>query len=295
MSDEELEGLGRKIVQQFQQGKREDCSNPKNKENMPEIIVSRKPSLNYLKYSVGIGSLRKLMKQTPEQIVSKLQKLLPTKTEKELSELSSKIDPVILEGIMKLKDRNLIDDVKITEALQRFDDKETSEEMAFCVTYDMKDLSKGAFLPWNRKNRDKIAEIAEDNRERGIADFKDGQDYEPNPIKRMLKRLTRGKLGEGKQKEEEETQDIKSRRDEFYEFVKNTEKSEYYKIMDEINKVSDEKDLDVLREKVNNMVKNKKIEPHECSGLMYNIDLKKKNANKEADVNRQTGGSREEI
>ena len=67
----------------------------------------------------------------------------------------------------------------------------------------MEDLSKGAFLPWNRKERNMIAKIAEKNREIGIAEFKDGKEFEPNPIKRMLEKVKQRKLGKGKEQEVE--------------------------------------------------------------------------------------------
>ena len=79
------------------------------------------------------------------------------------------------------------------------------EDLNFEIVYDMKDLSKGAFLPWNRKTRDQIAKIAEENREKGIAEFKDGKEYEPNPIKRMLESVKQRRLGKG---EERETIDV---------------------------------------------------------------------------------------
>ena len=78
----------------------------------------------------------------------------------------------------------------------------TKESLAFELEYDMKDLSKGAFWPWNRAVRDQVARVAEENREKGIAEFIDGVEYEPNPIKRMMARVKQKKLGNGKEKED---------------------------------------------------------------------------------------------
>ena len=283
----DLEGLGERIIGETKRMIDEENSKPKTTKNKPEIVISRKPSINYSKYNIRIGSLRKIMKQKPDQIVTKLQGLLPTKSIQELKNLSENIDPVLLEGIVQLKNKNILTDNEINEALKEFDDKKASKKGTdFNVTYDMKDLSKWAFLPWNRKDRDKIAQLAEDNRDRGIANFKDGQEYEPNPIKRMFKRVTRGKLGEGKAREEEQSEEeqlkkVESRKNKFYEYVKNTEVSEYFKIINELNKTSDEKDINIIVENAKKALLENKITTDEYHGLLYNVKFKKENADKE--------------
>ena len=292
----DLEGLGERIIGETKRMIDEENSKPKTTKNKPEIVISRKPSINYSKYNIRIGSLRKIMKQKPDQIVTKLQGLLPTKSIQELKNLSENIDPVLLEGIIQLKNKNMLTDNEINEALKEFDDEKASKKgIDFNVTYDMKDLSKWAFLPWNRKDRDKIAQLAEDNRDRGIANFKDGQEYEPNPIKRMFKRVTRGKLGEGKAREEEQSEEqlqegqseeeqlkkVESRKNKFYEYVKNTEVSEYFKIINELNKTSDEKDINIIVENAKKALLENKITTDEYHGLLYNVKFKKENADKE--------------
>ena len=174
-----------------------------------KIVIGRRLNIETDKYIIGIGKTGKLIKQDREDISAKLQKILKGKSIEELKdreEISETIDPILLEGIIELKNKNMITEMQMNKILLKLAGNDAKkEDLNFEIVYDMKDLSKGAFLPWNRKTRDQIAKIAEENREKGIAEFKDGKEYEPNPIKRMLESVKQRRLGKG---EERETIDV---------------------------------------------------------------------------------------
>ena len=170
-----------------------------------KIVIGRRLNIETDKYTIGIGKTGKLIKQDKEDISAKLQKILKGKSIEELKyreEIAETIDPILLEGIIELKNKNMITEMQMNEMLPKLAGNDAKkEDLDFEIVYDMKDLSKGAFLPWNRKTRDQIAKIAEENREKGIAEFKDGKEYEPNPIKRMLESVKQRRLGKGEERE----------------------------------------------------------------------------------------------
>ena len=165
-------------------------NNPTSDKQKIKIVIGRRLNIKTDKYIIGIGKTGKLVKQDREDISAKLQKILKGKSIEELKEseeIAETIDPILLEGIIELKNKNMITEIQMNKTLLKLASNDVKkEDLNFEIVYDMKDLSKGAFLPWNRKTRDQIAKIAEENREKGIAEFKDGKEYEPNPIKRML-------------------------------------------------------------------------------------------------------------
>jgi hypothetical protein len=59
----------------------------------------------------------------------------------------------------------------------------------------MEDLSKGAIFPWNRKKRDKIANLGMELKEQGIAEVRG--EYEPNPFARLMKKVKTKMIGDG--------------------------------------------------------------------------------------------------
>ena len=180
-------------------------NNPTSDKQKIKIVIGRRLNIKTDKYIIGIGKTGKLVKQDREDISAKLQKILKGKSIedlKESEEIAETIDPILLEGIIELKNKNMITEIQMNKTLLKLASNDVKkEDLNFEIVYDMKDLSKGAFLPWNRKTRDQIAKIAEENREKGIAEFKDGKEYEPNPIKRMLESVKQKRLGKGEERE----------------------------------------------------------------------------------------------
>ena len=282
----------------------------------PEIIISRKPRILRNNYNIGIGKIKKLIRQKPEKIMSKLEKTLPGLNQEEIEKISKDMDPILLEGIMELRNKNILTEREIKETIQKISDgKATMEDMNFKVVYDMGDLSKGAFWPWNRKDRDKIAQLAEENKEQGIAEFKDGKEYEPDPIKRMLKRVQTKKLGEGtKDKkqgiikrffkqfdiekpedklEEEKTEKPKNK---FKKSIKeNAVKEEYHKITDEIINSKNEEELANVLNNAKSALNNKKITTAELASIVSSIKTQKGRLLKEQDSKEQEKNINKEV
>ena len=202
-----LKGLDDKIINETQREENEEKSNDENKTRTIKMIISRKPEIKTDKYSIRIGKIKKLIRQDKEDISEKLQKIFKGESIEELNkieEISKTVDPILLEGIIELKNKNILTDNQIKNIIPKLANNDVKkEDLGFKIVYDMEDLSKGAFLPWNRKERNMIAKIAEKNREIGIAEFKDGKEFEPNPIKRMLEKVKQRKLGKGKEQEVE--------------------------------------------------------------------------------------------
>ena len=146
-----------------------------------------------------------------------------------IEEISKTVDPILLEGIIELKNKNILTENQIKNIIPKLANNDVKkEDLGFKIVYDMEDLSKGAFLPWNRKERNMIAKIAEKNREIGIAEFKDGKEFEPNPIKRMLAKIKIKQLNPGN--EEKLVSKIN-----FRQKIKNeTQKSEFEQLRNEI-------------------------------------------------------------
>ena len=173
-------------------------NNPTSDKQKIKIVIGRRLNIKTDKYIIGIGKTGKLVKQDREDISAKLQKILKGKSIEELKEseeIAETIDPILLEGIIELKNKNMITEIQMNKTLLKLASNDVKkEDLNFEIVYDMKDLSKGAFLPWNRKTRDQIAKIAEENREKGIAEFKEIKDENAkkksrftNPFKNRIK------------------------------------------------------------------------------------------------------------
>lgn len=154
----------------------------------------------------------------------------------------------------------------------------------------MEDLSKGAFLPWNRKERNMIAKIAEKNREIGIAEFKDGKEFEPNPIKRMLEKVKQRKLGKGKEQEveiEEVNEEDVEKKSRFTNPFKNRikEKAKTKSIYEQLRDESyNSKNSSEIIKRAKEAVVNGEITSTELIGIM---NLVKNNQNKESQQEEQ--------
>lgn len=289
-----LTGLDNKIINETQREENEEKSNDENKTRTIKMIISRKPEIKTDKYSIRIGKIKKLIKQDKEDISEKLQKIFKGESIEELNkieEISKTVDPMLLEGIIELKNKNIPTENQIKNIIPKLANNDVKkEDLGFKIVYDMEDLSKGAFLPWNRKERNMIAKIAEKNREIGIAEFKDGKEFEPNPIKRMLEKVKQRKLGKGKEQEveiEEVNEEDVEKKSRFTNPFKNRikEKAKTKSIYEQLRDESyNSKNSSEIIKRAKEAVVNGEITSTELIGIM---NLVKNNQNKESQQEEQ--------
>lgn len=289
-----LTGLDNKIINETQREENEEKSNDENKTRTIKMIISRKPEIKTDKYSIRIGKIKKLIKQDKEDISEKLQKIFKGESIEELNkieEISKTVDPILLEGIIELKNKNILTENQIKNIIPKLANNDVKkEDLGFKIVYDMEDLSKGAFLPWNRKERNMIAKIAEKNREIGIAEFKDGKEFEPNPIKRMLEKVKQRKLGEGKEQEveiEEVNEEDVEKKSRFTNPFKNRirEKAKTKSVYEQLRDESyNSKNSSEIIKRAKEAVVNGEITSTELIGIM---NLVKNNQNKESQQEEQ--------
>lgn len=289
-----LKGLDDKIINETQREENEEKSNDENKTRTIKMIISRKPEIKTDKYSIRIGKIKKLIKQDKEDISEKLQKIFKGESIEELNkieEISKTVDPILLEGIIELKNKNILTENQIKNIIPKLANNDVKkEDLGFKIVYDMEDLSKGAFLPWNRKERNMIAKIAEKNREIGIAEFKDGKEFEPNPIKRMLEKVKQRKLGKGKEQEveiEEVNEEDVEKKSRFTNPFKNRikEKAKTKSVYEQLRDESyNSKNSSEIIKRAKEAVVNGEITSTELIGIM---NLVKNNQNKESQQEEQ--------
>ena len=289
-----LTGLDNKIINETQREENEEKSNDENKTRTIKMIISRKQEIKTDKYSIRIGKIKKLIKQDKEDISEKLQKIFKGESIEELNkieEISKTVDPMLLEEIIELKNKNILTENQIKNIIPKLANNDVKkEDLGFKIVYDMEDLSKGAFLPWNRKERNMIAKIAEKNREIGIAEFKDGKELEPNPIKRMLEKVKQRKLGKGKEQEveiEEVNEEDVEKKSRFTNPFKNRikEKAKTKSIYEQLRDESyNSKNSSEIIKRAKEAVVNGEITSTELIGIM---NLVKNNQNKESQQEEQ--------
>lgn len=289
-----LTGLDNKIINETQREENEEKSNDENKTRTIKMTISRKPEIKTDKYSIRIGKIKKLIKQDKEDISEKLQKIFKGESIEELNkieEISKTVDPILLEGIIELKNKNILTENQIKNIIPKLANNDVKkEDLGFKIVYDMEDLSKGAFLPWNRKERNMIAKIVEKNREIGIAEFKDGKEFEPNPIKRMLEKVKQRKLGKGKEQEveiEEVNEEDVEKKSRFTNPFKNRikEKAKTKSIYEQLRDESyNSKNSSEIIKRAKEAVVNGEITSTELIGIM---NLVKNNQNKESQQEEQ--------
>ena len=289
-----LTGLDNEIINETQREENEEKSNDGNKARTIKMVISRKPEIKTDKYSIRIGKIKKLIKQDKEDISEKLQKIFKGESIEELNkieEISKTVDPMLLEGIIELKNKNILTENQIKNIIPKLANNDVKkEDLGFKIVYDMEDLLKGAFLPWNRKERNMIAKIAEKNREIGIAEFKDGKEFEPNPIKRMLEKVKQRKLGKGKEQEveiEEVNEEDVEKKSRFTNPFKNRikEKAKTKSIYEQLRDESyNSKNSSEIIKRAKEAVVNGEITSTELIGIM---NLVKNNQNKESQQEEQ--------
>ena len=283
----DISNLGKKVVDETEKEEKNVTKKQEkdDKKEKPEIVVSRVVDVKEKGNSFGLGKTDKIFKQNNEGKILKLQELYSETDAEKIKDIAKKLDPIVIEGVVGLTKNNIITVEQAKSSIEKLAaGKATKEDLDFKIKYDMKELSKGAFLPWNRKSRDKIASIAEEYRKNGIAEFVNGVEYEPNPIKRMFKRVNIKKLGIGKVKEENDSKSSKisiENKEAFLKNIKDVEKTEYEKIIDDLNKCSNDKDINNLVDKAKNAMKNNEISKTELSGIINNVKVHKSRVGKQ--------------
>ena len=94
----------------------------------------------------------------------------------------SKLDPIIAYGLKEGLANKILTSKEVLQTINAIEsnDKETLNKI-LPIKWDKNDLSKGAFLPWNRKSRDQIVKQAEENKEL----MEVTGEYEPSLLKRL--------------------------------------------------------------------------------------------------------------
>ena len=253
-------------------------SHVKNYDNKPKIVISRNVTIGTDKKNKGIGKIRGILKQDKNKKYESLKNILVNENEETLNAIIKKVDPLVLQGIVELQENNMISNYDAEKSIKRLAGEiATKENLAFELEYDMKDLSKGAFWPWNRAVRDQVARVAEENREKGIAEFIDGVEYEPNPIKRMMARVKQKKLGNGKEKEDNVEEKTSKASNVFKKRIKDeAQKSDYEQLRDDIIAGKDVESLDEIIKKAKEATRTGKISTTELQNLMNNAETMKK-------------------
>ena len=170
-----------------------------------------------------------------------------------------KLDPIVKFAFLNgLKNEVLdtYDVLKVTAAIVREDKNVINETLP--IKWDKNDLSKGAFLPWNRKQRDEMASLAD--KSANIMEVVG--EYEPNPFKRFFGRIKQPLLakkevkqlesGEKQQDAEETKKEDKERNNKLSEKMNNFRNKLSEKALNIENNTSHEYDI-------NSQDKNKEV------------------------------------
>ena len=244
----------------------------------PGIVIARKVTITNKQNFFGVGKIGKIFKKDNEDKTANLKKIFAKGKEETLNDIAEKVDPAIIEGVIELRKRNMLTEKQAQKAIFNLaTGSATKENLDFTIEYNMKDLSKWAFLPWNRGVRDQVAKVAEENRKNEIAEFTDGVEYEPNPIKRMMARVKQKKLGNGKEKEDNVEEKTSKASNVFKKRIKDeAQKSDYEQLRDDIIAGKDVESLDEIIKKAKEATRTGKISTTELQNLMNNAETMKK-------------------
>ena len=292
-NNNDINGLEENILRQTQleeqEGKNGNSQNEQpevdteKETEKPRIVIARKVTITNKQNFFGVGKIGKIFKKDNEDKIENLKTIFTKGKEETLNDIAENVDPAIIEGVIELRKRNMLTEKQAQKAIINLaTGSATKENLDFTIEYNMKDLSKWAFLPWNRGVRDQIAKVAEENRENEIAEFTDGVEYEPNPIKRMMARVKQKKLGNGKEKEDKEKEDNVEEKtskasDVFKKRIKDeAQKSDYEQLRDDIIAGKDVESLDEIIKKAKEATRTGKISTTELQNLMNNAETMKK-------------------
>lgn len=133
---------------------------------------------------------------------------------------------MIVFSMMKALDKDLISKEDVKSAIEAINAKNKSElDEILPIKWNKKDFSKRAFLPWNRRERDKIDKISNVNSDMMEILGK----YEPNPFKRLAMQ-TKKLLSSGKEKQKQITdgseRKINKEKEDFFARVHNIKPKE---------------------------------------------------------------------
>ena len=292
-NNNDINGLEENILRQTQleeqEGKNGNSQNEQpevdteKETEKPRIVIARKVTITNKQNFFGVGKIGKIFKKDNEYKIANHKTIFTKGKEETLNDIAENVDPAIIEGVIELRKRNMLTEKQAQKAIINLaTGSATKENLDFTIEYNMKDLSKWAFLPWNRGVRDQIAKVAEENRENEIAEFTDGVEYEPNPIKRMMARVKQKKLGNGKEKEDKEKEDNVEEKtskasDVFKKRIKDeAQKSDYEQLRDDIIAGKDVESLDEIIKKAKEATRTGKISTTELQNLMNNAETMKK-------------------
>ena len=252
--------------------------NEEKEAEKPGIVIARKVTITNKQNFFGVGKIGKIFKKDNEDKIANLKTIFTKGKEETLNDIAENVDPAIIEGVIELRKRNMLTEKQAQKAIINLaTGSATKENLDFTIEYNMKDLSKWAFLPWNRGVRDQIAKVAEENRENEIAEFTDGVEYEPNPIKRMMARVKQKKLGNGKEKEDNVEEKTSKVSNVFKKRIKDeAQKSDYEQLRDDIIAGKDVESLDEIIKKAKEATRTGKISTTELQNLMNNAETMKK-------------------
>ena len=155
-----------------------------------KLIIGRKIKIRY-----ADGKIAPVMKskeyfkylkdsKNPESRISS-QLLRRIDVEREDKDYSlENIDSIITFSMLQALKKDLILKEDVADVIKAINNNDIDEvKFKLPIAIDKKDLSKGAFLPWNRAKRDRINKVAEENPNL----IESIGEYEPNPFKRMFK------------------------------------------------------------------------------------------------------------
>ena len=96
------------------------------------------------------------------------------------------VNPIIIFSMLQGLENNLTTKNNVIDAIKSINanDKESLDKI-LPIKWDRKDLSKGAFLPWNIRNRNEMNEILLNDKHSNVMEIIG--EYEPNPFKRLIK------------------------------------------------------------------------------------------------------------
>ena len=296
--DEERQDEEKKDEERQDEGKqdegKQDEENREDKTEKPGIVIARNVFVTKNQNFFEIGRIGKIFKKDKEDKVAKLKKIYSKGKLETLEEITEKVDPAIIEGVIELREKNMLTEVQAQRSIIYLaSGGATKDNLDFTIEYNMKDLSRGAFWPWNRTVRDQVVKVAEENRENGIAEFTDGVEYEPNPIKRMIARARQKKLGKGKEQEIEKNSEEKNLKasNVFKKRIKEeTQKSDFEQLRDDILAGKSVEELETIVENAKDATRNGKISKTELQSLMNSAKATKTDIEKKSNEKQKEAG-----
>ena len=296
--DEERQDEEKKDEERQDEGKqdegKQDEENREDKTEKPGIVIARNVFVTKNQNFFEIGRIGKIFKKDKEDKVAKLKKIYSKGKLETLEEITEKVDPAIIEGVIELREKNMLTEAQAQRSIIYLaSGGATKDNLDFTIEYNMKDLSRGAFWPWNRTVRDQVVKVAEENRENGIAEFTDGVEYEPNPIKRMIARARQKKLGKGKEQEIEKNSEEKNLKasNVFKKRIKEeTQKSDFEQLRDDILAGKSVEELETIVENAKDATRNGKISKTELQSLMNSAKATKTDIEKKSNEKQKEAG-----